>query len=122
MDYTSNSDKAKSKPDKPQKKIDKVISGDVVVHKKSIGRKVKGLFIEADIKSVARYILSDVLLPAARNTIVDASTKGIERMMYGEAANKRRNFSTGPRVTYNSPVSRVMVVQLRFNRQFAKEV
>ena len=83
MDYKSNSNKAKE-PSKPkvEKKVQRVVSGEVIVHKKSLGQKIKGLFIEADFKSVMRYIVSDVLLPAARNTVVDASTKGIERMMY----------------------------------------
>jgi len=107
MDYKSNSNKSKE-PAKPKvvKKIDRVVTGEVIVHKKTLGEKIKGIFIEADFKNVARYIVSDVLLPAARNTIVDASTKGIERMMYGETAIRRRNLGAGPRVTYNAPVNR----------------
>jgi len=47
------------------------------------------------------------MLPAARNLIVDASTKGIERMIYGESAMRRRGIGApGPRVTYNSPINR----------------
>jgi hypothetical protein len=107
VDYQSNSKKAKQGEQKPEKDIQPVVTGQVIVQKRSLGRKFRDLFIEADIKSVMRYVVSDVLLPAARNTIVDASTKGIERMMYGESAIRRRNWGTGPRITtYNSPINR----------------
>lgn len=106
MDYQGNSKKEKEASNLPEKKVEKVVVGEVVVQKKSIGRKFRDLFIEADFKSVARYVVSDVLLPAIRNTIVDASTKGIERMMYGDSAIRRRNYGPGPRITYNNPLSR----------------
>lgn len=107
MDYQSNAKKNKSDENKPEKKIERVVSGEVLVQKKSIGRKFKDIFIEADFKSVVQYVISDVLLPAVRNTIVDASTKGIERMMYGESSSRRRfGIGGGPRITYNAPVNR----------------
>jgi len=108
MDYTGNSDKSKKSPgkDKPEKKIEKVISGDAQLKKKPIGRKFKDLIVAADFRSVVRYIGYDVLLPAARNTIVDSTTRGIERMMYGEGTMRRRDAGPGPRITYNSPINR----------------
>lgn len=111
MDYQGNSKKAKTpndpeKEEKPSKSIEKVVVGEVIVKKKSIGQKLKSIFVEADFRSVTRYVISDVLIPAARNMIVDASTKGVERMMYGERAQQRRGYSGGPRVTYNSPINR----------------
>lgn len=105
MDYQGNAKKAKNEPAVP-KKIEKVISTEVVVHKRSLGQKIKDLFIEADFRSVAHYIVADIMLPAARNLLVDASTKGIERMVYGEQAMRRKGIGAGPRVTYNSPINR----------------
>lgn len=106
--YQSNSDKSKEpKSDKPDRqKVEKVISGEVVKRKKPLGQKFKELFISADAKSVFMYVCSDVLLPAARNMIVDASTKGIERMMYGDRAIQRRDYGTSSRYSYNRPVDR----------------
>ncbi len=109
MDYQSNSKKAKeqaSKKPEKDKNVEKVVVGEVVVQKKSLGRKVKDIFVEADLKSVLRYVGTDVLIPAARNMIVDASTKGVERMMYGESTIRRRGYGAGPRVTYNNPINR----------------
>ena len=107
MDYKGNSNKDKD-PKTPKKEIQKVISTDVAVQKKSLGTKFKDLFIEADFKSVSRYVIWDVLLPAARNTMFDALTKGGERMLFGDSAIRRRNLgpSAGPRVTYNAPINR----------------
>ncbi len=105
-DYQGNSKKMKETEKIPPKNIERVVVGEVVVHKKSIGRKFKDLFIEADFRTVIKYVATDVLLPAARNMIVDASTKGVERLLYGESAMRRRNFGTGPRITYNNPINR----------------
>lgn len=107
MDYQGNSKKSKEVQLKPDKKVEKVVTGEVKTKAKPLGRKVKDVFVSADFRSVATYVAADVLLPALRNMIVDASTKGIERMMYGESASRRRGYSgSGPRVTYNNPISR----------------
>lgn len=106
MDYQGNAKKDKVDKVLPEKKIEKVISGEVKLQKKSLGRKIKDTFIEADFKSVSRYVVVDVLFPALRNMIVDASQKGIERMVYGERVMRQRNFGMGPRITYNNPIDR----------------
>lgn len=106
-DYQGNPNKDKLKL-KPAKKVEKVVASEVVIQKKSLGRKIHDVFIEADFKSVVRYVVSDVLIPAARNMIVDASSRGVERLMYGENAARRRGitYGAGPRVSYNSPINR----------------
>jgi hypothetical protein len=104
MDYQGNSNK--DKEPKPKKEIERVVTSEVVIKKKSIGSKFREIFIAADIRSVNQYLIYDVLIPAVRNTIVDATTKGIQRVMYGESAIRRRDYGPGPRVTYNSPVDR----------------
>lgn len=106
-DYAGNSkrDKVERVP-LPEKKIEKVVATEVVIKKKSLGRKIRDLFVEADLRSVVRFVVSDVLLPSARNMIVDSATKGVERMMYGESNIRRRGYGSGPRVTYNNPIHR----------------
>lgn len=107
MDYQGNSKREREEKASPDKRVQRVTQGEVIVQKKTLGRKFREVFIEADFRSVVRYVISDVLLPAARNTIVDASTKGIERMMYGDAAMRRRGYpGMQSRVTYQTPVSR----------------
>lgn len=113
MDYQGNSHKeteglAAGKPAKetPQK----IVTTEVVVQKRSIGRKMRDIFVEADFRSVTRYIVHDVLIPAMRNLIVDTTTKGIERAMYGDNA-ARRYQHPGPRYNYNNPIGRPYAAQ-----------
>jgi len=103
-DYQGNS--KKSKEPTPDKNIEKVVKGPVVVQKRTLGQKIKDTFVEADIKTVMKYVVSDVLLPAARGMIVEGASKGVERLIYGERAQRGRMFGNGPRSQYNNPINR----------------
>jgi hypothetical protein len=105
MDYQGNSEKSK-KPRPEKKAIEKVIETEVVVKKKPFGARFRDVIIAADFRSVNQYLLYDVLIPAFRNTVVDVTSKGIQRMMYGESAIRRRDYGAEPRVTYNNPINR----------------
>lgn len=101
----------KVSPDKPEKpRVEKITVNEVIIQKKSIGRKFKDILILGDFKSVVRYLGSDVLLPAVQNMIADAGTKGIERIVYGEPTSRRSQYGrTGSsRITYpyNNPINR----------------
>ena len=101
--YPGNSNKKKEQAS--DKKLEKVVKGPVIERKKTFGQKVKSVFIGGEAKTALSYIGYEVLLPAIRNMVVDATTKGIERMIYGDAS-PRRSAAPGPRVQYNSPVQR----------------
>ena len=104
MDYQGNPNK--STEPKPDKQIEKVVTGDVIQKPKSIGHKFKNVFFGGDLKNSARYVAGDVLLPAIRDLLVDAITNGAKRMVYGESMYRRRTTEYRPRVSYNSPVYR----------------
>lgn len=87
MDYQGNTRKEREKvteTPKPDKKVERVITTEVVRKPKTISRKFKDVFFGGDAKQAARYISTDVLLPALRNLIVDMTSKGIERIVYGD--------------------------------------
>ena len=93
----------------PKKDIQKVVSGDVVQRKTPLGRRFKNLFFGGEFKGAIKYISNDVLLPALRNMLVDTTTKGVERVVYGESYSRRRPEIGRPRVSYDrlsSPVDR----------------
>lgn len=108
----SNKKRQEQPPPKEKKKKDerpevkKVISGEVIEKKKTFGSKIKDVFIGGEFKSATSYIAAEVLLPAVRNMIVEATTKGIERMIYGDSTPRRSPGPGRPRVMYNSPVER----------------
>lgn len=111
MDYQGNSKKDKEAEEKKaEKKIEKVVSGEVIVVKRSLGRKIKDAISNADFQSVFSYVVHDVLLPSAKNMIVDAAGRGVERAVYGEAASRRGYRGIGgngySRIQYNTPVNR----------------
>ena len=108
MDFPSNTNKDKEqvKKGKPETVIEKVVTGEVKQHKSSIGERFKSIFLNGEFKSSVKYIGAEVLLPALRNMVVDATSKGIERVIYGESAPRRRQERPGPRVSYNTPFDR----------------
>lgn len=104
--FPGNSNKSKGTP-RPQKNIEKVVTGEVIKKPKPLGKRFKDVFFGGDFKGAARYIAADVFLPAFRNLIVDATTKGIESVIYGESRTIRaRSNEYRPRVQYNNPIIR----------------
>ena len=77
--YKPNSHKSKEEQKKTseKKKLDKVISGTAKVKKKSKTGKFADMFISEDARNVKSYIVSDVLIPAAKKLISDIVKDGI---------------------------------------------
>jgi hypothetical protein len=107
MDYRGNTDKSREqKEPKPDKQIEKVVTGEVSQKPKGIGRKFKDIFFGGDLRTTVRFVTADVLLPKLRDLVVDITFEGIKKMMYGESAYNRRPPSYPTRVQYNSPIMR----------------
>lgn len=101
VNYPSNSHKARDKDvKKPEKVIERVTTGDAVKRKKPLGRKIAETFAGDDARNVGMYILFDVIIPAAKSTISDAVSQGVERMLFGDS--KRRSSSGGSRGSFTS--------------------
>jgi hypothetical protein len=95
MDLPSNSQSARSSPVEKKEEIQtsKVIVGEIGRRKKPLGRRFLDTFFGGDAKSVVGYVMTDVLLPAAKDAIADAFSQGIERMLFGEARYSSRRHS-----------------------------
>lgn len=72
-----------------EKELHKVTSGDVKRKKKSFRKRFSESFVAGDAKSAARYAAEDVLLPAARDTVVDVINSWIDKLFYGESRRHR---------------------------------
>lgn len=98
----------KGAPETPpeKKQLGAVVTSKAVQRKKPLGLRIKEMFFGGDGKGVVRYIASDVLLPALKNLIVEASEQGIKRAVYGDSSPRRRMEPTRSRVSYQSPVYR----------------
>lgn len=112
MTYPSNSHKSRSpEPAKEEKKIERLVTTEVVRRKKSLGKRFTDIFVSGDKKSVMSYVTFDVILPAAKEMVSDAFTQGIERMLFGESRGRRpsgasRNGYVAYNSRYSTPVAR----------------
>lgn len=109
MDFPSNSNKQTAPVNAPiqEKNLTKITTGPVSKRKPTFTEKIRRVFLGGELQITAKYVATDVLLPAIKNLVVDATSKGIERVIYGEAAPRRRpQGPQQPRVSYNSPINR----------------
>lgn len=101
-EYVSNSHKSREEAKKPEKKVERVVTGPVHQRKKSEIRKMTDIFVSEDIGNVKSYILMDVLVPAIKKAVSDIVTNGIDMILYGESGRTKKNNTPGSRVSYRS--------------------
>jgi len=97
--YKENQKKKESNGE--AKKVEKVVSGNVKVQKKSDARKFADVFISEDAANVKSYILMDVLVPAIKKAVSDIVTDGINMILYGETKRSSKNSSGVSYISYN---------------------
>jgi len=107
-EYPSNSNRANDPTQrikKEPKKVDRIITSEVVRKKPSLGKRLMQTFIGGDTQSTWSYVLFDVMVPAAKDMMSDAVSQGVERMLFGESVRSpsRRARASGPNgyVSYN---------------------
>ena len=86
-----------------KKKVEKIVEGNVVRRKQPVGKRFTQLFVSGDSHSVGQYLIFDVVLPALKDTLVDAVSQGVERMIFGEvrSTTRRPGFSNVGHIAYN---------------------
>lgn len=75
------------------KNLTRVTSGEVVRKKKSLRKRFSEAFVAGTPSMAIHYVILDVLLPAAKDMIVEAGAQGIEKLVFGES---RRRGSVPP--------------------------
>lgn len=90
VDLPSNSRKSKErKQQEREKRAEKVITGEVVQRRKGLLGRIGGNIIAEGSGSIIEYLVMEVLIPAAKTTILDLLNKGGERALYGDDARYR---------------------------------
>lgn len=109
QDYQGNSNK--DKEERKLKVVDKVTDGEIVVPKKSLGKKFRDTFIQTDMKTIRGFLINDVLIPKMRDMIWDAFVRSIGSMVYGTGMHNRQQPGTNHSIiSYDkvgSPLSRL---------------
>lgn len=103
-DYKPNSNLSKRQKNdsenKPEKKIERVVSTDVKLKKKNGFQKFFGSFVQEDAESVGSYLVNGILIPAFQKTLLDLINNGSEMMILGPNGKRDRKRSPGSRVSY----------------------
>lgn len=104
-DFQPNSHKFKEEqtkdlPARDNRRATKVVSGNARTKKKSELSKLKGSIISEDASTVKSYILSDVLVPAAKKLLDDIICDGMHMILYGDTGRGGRR-SNVDRVSYD---------------------
>lgn len=98
QDFPANSKKAKDRPEAPtpedRPKIEPITSAETRRRKRGVGKQFKQTFINGNARSAVEYVVTDVVVPAVRDTMFEAFQSGLERLIYGESARPRRGGTT----------------------------
>lgn len=97
-EFKPNSIKDKE-PQKPPKKVTKVIKGNVKTRKKPLINRVVETLIHKDEVSIKEYLVFDVIVPSIKDTIVDT----ISMIFYGSKSrrgDRGRVAKSGTRISY----------------------
>ena len=127
----SNSYKSKAEKEQEEKEskpeVKKITSGKK--QKKSIGTRFKETFIEEGSDSVGAYILWDVLIPAAKETISDLVTGSINMLLFGDSSSRGSRRGKGTKTAFRDYSSKISYkderresTSSRRSRKFAEDV
>lgn len=113
-----------------KKKVKRVVKGKIYRKKKSFVETISQTFFGEDTKNVGTYILWDVLIPAAKDTIQEMVASGIQMLLFGESrgpsrSNRRdreRGRSTVSYGSYYRPSSRNENPERRYGRSVRHDV
>jgi len=102
VEFPGNSHKARVKKEEPKKIIKKVIRGKVLKKKKTLWRRLTDTLLGEEVESVSSYIIHDVLVPAAKNTLSDIVSGGIEMLLFGDTKGRGRRDRGRSYVSYSN--------------------
>lgn len=89
--------------------VTKIVEGKVVAHKQPMWKRFTRSMLAEDAGNVGEYILTDVVVPATKNLIVDMISQTIERVLFGTSRGRIRRSPLGAslrdQVNYSSRYS-----------------
>ena len=67
------------------KNIQQVVANGATRRKKSLRKQFKDTFVAGDARTAVKYAMFEVLLPAARDMVVEAMHQGMEKLIFGDS-------------------------------------
>lgn len=112
-EYPSNTKLPKANPAQKPEKQERITTGQVVLKKKSLTSRFRDAFVSDDGRSVFVGVLRDVLVPAGKDMLADASQEAVSRALWGESRGTRRT-SGGP-MNYNG-IAATLASRVNYSR------
>lgn len=104
-EFPPNSDKSKlgETEETKEKNIKQVTSAPATRRKKGIGKQFKGIFFGGDARTAYQYVVYEVLIPGAKEMLLDGVREGMEKLVLGTSRRQRNAPTSGPMgyVSYN---------------------
>lgn len=91
-DFPPNSftSKGEGEPeDKDEKVVEQITVEAAVRRKKPLRKRFTEMFLGGDANTAGKYVVFEVLIPAAKDTIVEAGSQLIERIIFGDSRRRR---------------------------------
>ena len=79
-----------------EKDIKRITSEEPTRRKKSLRKQFSETFVAGDAKTAVRYVVFDVLIPAAKDMIAEAGAQGIEKLIFGDTRRGGRGTTPPP--------------------------
>lgn len=104
-EYPSNSNRQRRQEERPpEKKVERVVQGEVIRRKKSFTRRLTEHFVGANARGAWSHIALEVLLPMIKDGFVETFHEGIDHVFDNDRRYSRRGRSrpgSGSYVSYN---------------------
>lgn len=86
-----------------KKQVESVVDQPAKVREKGLGGRLADIFLSENASKVKSYIVTDVIIPAIKDTIVNIVQNGVEMLFYGEttASPRGKKSDGGTYVSYN---------------------
>lgn len=93
-EYPSNSHKSRGReqqppPSAPEKKVERVVQGEVIRRKKPMGRRLASYFFGSDARGAAGDVFLNVLIPAIKHGFLDTFHEGIDHVFDNDRRHSR---------------------------------
>lgn len=122
-EYKSNSHRSREiqKGMEPEKRADKIVTGEVTIKKKNEIQKFAGEFIAEDLRTIGSHIWNDIVVPNVKDTFFDMVTRGLSMLMFGDrdrGGKKPKAFKSSYTDYYKSDRDRQVVEETRARSRF----
>lgn len=86
--FPSNSNRSSRPPEEP-KKVERVVTSKVQRRKTPFSRRMTQNFIGGDVQGTWGFVVGEILIPAARDMLLDAVRGGAERLIFPDSTPTR---------------------------------